>query len=120
MNRNFREVLATKGILSGGDLGEYLEAKAVIYFLMAGGDPRAELRHWADGLHDVLTFRPEHPRTMSVGAMRRKTVEAAQEEALKLLGIKEWSRSPFSNCWFPTDTLTLAYEEFGWEPSPKG
>lgn len=114
MNNVFRDALAEVGIKNGIQLAERLECPAVIIFL-AGPHlkvPHAELRIWEEGKERHFTFSPRHPGTMSVAAMRRKTVEEAQEKAKETLGPTEWSRAPFSNCWMPSRYLQEARQRY--------
>jgi len=109
----FREALVEAGITSGAQLAEHLKAPAVIFFF-AGKDkrPHAELRWWdAQRSMKVSNHWPNSP-LMTVGTARRRTVEAARQEAQVYLSIFEWSRSPFSNCWLPTENLQRARKEF--------
>lgn len=111
----FRDTLAKSGITNGLLLAERMQCPAVILFF--GGDrlpvPYAELRYWdARGREQKSVHLPRHPNTMTMPAMRRKTVEEAQQKAQAALGLAEWTRSPFPNCWMPTGVLKAARERY--------
>lgn len=112
MSNIFRDVLMARGISNGQELAQRLESPAAIFFL-ASGKPHAELRYWdAEGAVRTSRHWPRHPNTMSMPAMRRKTVEAAQQEATRLLGLPDWAKSPFDNCWLPRDVLEDARKQY--------
>lgn len=117
----FRDALAKVGITNGNQLAERLECPAVILFF-AGPKvsvPYAELRYWdAQGREQVSKHLPRY-LNMSMPAMRRKTVQEAQDKAREDLGLEEWGKSPFPNCWMPTETLQTARERY-MEPVQQG
>lgn len=111
----FRDILVKFGITTGLQLAEHVQCPAVILF--RAGDrvavPHAELRYWDEtGMEQISMHLPRHPTTMSMAAMRRKTVEEAQGKATEELGLAEWSRSPFPNCWMPSEYLRKARERY--------
>jgi hypothetical protein len=111
----FEDALVRQGVTSGSQLAERLESPAAIFFF-AGGRPYAELRYWdSSGAMSVSKHWPRYPN-MTVAACRKKTVEAAQNEAKELLGLEEWSRSPFPNCWLPSSVVEEARRMFMEEP----
>lgn len=110
----FRDELAKVGIRNGNQLAERLECPAVILFF-AGPTvavPYAELRYWDEQGREQISKHEPRYLNMSMPAMRRKTVQEAQDEAEKRLGLKDWARSPFPNCWMPQDTLKAARERY--------
>lgn len=112
MSNVFRDALAEAGITSGSQLAERMHTPAAIFFLVGQGRPYAELRFWdANGVITAHRHWPNSSR-MTVATARRRTVEAAQAEAAKLLALPEWGKSPFSNCWLPLDVLQEARKEF--------
>lgn len=121
MSNVFQEELIRRGITSGSQLAERLSAPAAIFFFAGGPRPYAELWHWdGEGGRTVSTHWPRFPN-MTLTASRKKTVEAAQNEAAKDLGLVQWSRSPFSNCWLPTRIVDEARAQFmGESPSKTG
>lgn len=111
----FREALVGAGITNGIQLARRMGSPAVILFFAEGRlpVPYAELRYWDEKGHEQRSpHLPRHPTTMSMPAMRKKTVEEAQEKAMTALGLTEWSRGPFSNCWLPTEYLQAARERY--------
>jgi hypothetical protein len=114
MSSNFlRDLLASRGIRNGRQLAEHTGAKATLFFLVHSdgrSDPRAELRYQDEGQEQVKTFRPTSAR-MTMTAMRRSCVQEAQEFAEQRLGIAEWRRAPFSNCWLPAEAIERMREE---------
>lgn len=117
MTNMFRDALAKVGIRNGLDLAERVECPAVILFFAGPrvAVPYAELRVWDKGREHVFAFRPRHPTTMSVSAMRRKTTEEAMAYASAdpdLADLGEWGGTPFSNCWMPKQYLQQARERY--------
>lgn len=114
MSNVFQDALIRRGITNGNQLAERMECPAVILFF-AGPKvvtPYAELRYWDDqGREQVSRHEPPF-RDASISAMRRKMVLAAQNKAREVLGLEGWARSPFPNCWMPTDVLQAARERY--------
>lgn len=115
MTNPFREALIKNGIHSGADLADAMDSPAVIFFFASPHleIPCAELWSWDD--KGVLTVRRHEPRygNMTLPAMRRKTVQAAREDALERLGIADdWVKGPFEASWFPRHVLDKAREEY--------
>lgn len=118
------EMLEARGITSGRKLAKHTEAQAVIYFLLRdaeghGNDPRAEL-HFRVTMPDqdpkwmVRQYRPDTRHgSMSVRDMRMETTERAQDDAGDLLGLNEWTKAPFSNCWLPVESMNRMRQELG-------
>lgn len=110
------ERLKGLGITSGRKLAQYTESPAVIYFLAKdeyGNDhPRAELHY--SGKTDV--FRPHGPGKRTLSAVRQQTVGDAQGAAAKLLGLADWHKTPFSNCWLPVSAINRMRAELGTDP----
>lgn len=110
----FRDALAKVGIRNGNQLAERMECPAVILFFAGPrvSVPYAELRYWdKQGREQVSMHLPRY-RDMSMPAMRRKTVQEAQEKAKEALGVEEWAKSPFPNCWMPVEVLQEARERY--------
>jgi hypothetical protein len=105
-----RAALAEKNIRSGRELAEYLESKGEIYFIRGEEgweNARAELRYWEDGRRQKRVYRP------TLGEYHREEcVNQAKEEAAEILGVDSWSRSPFSNCWLPSEDVSRVHEKF--------
>lgn len=105
-----REALAKKGITSGAKLARYLKSPGVIFFVRGRDgweNAYAELRLLEAG--DSLKFHPEE----GDARVREACVDRAVEEARRVLGIFEWSSSPFSNCWLPSEDIERLNEDFG-------
>lgn len=121
MSNVFEAALIRRGIVSSVQLAERLESPAMIFFF-AGPKvrrPHAELRYWDDkGREQVSEHWPPF-LDMTLSACRRKTVGAAQNEAAEVLGLSQWSRSPFSNCWLPSDIVAEAHRRFMGETEPE-
>lgn len=112
MSNVFRQRLLELGIVSGQDLAQRMKSPAVIFFFGREPNVRAELVTWdSEGEISVSEHWPRY-RNMTMAAMRRKTVEAAQKEAGERLGLGEWTRAPFDNCWLPTGVLEDARRKF--------
>ncbi len=109
---DFRDALIKRGVVSGSQLAEHLKSPAVIFFFAGGGRPYAELRFW-DDIGDMSVSKHWPPQShMTLGEIRRETVEAAKNEAANALALPNWTRAPFSNCWLPAGVLTEARQEF--------
>lgn len=114
------EMLEEKGIINGRKLAKHLDAPAVIYFLLRDGNgPRAEL-HFRVSLPEqeskwlVRQYRPDTAcGPMSIRDMRLSTTERAMEDAKDVLGLDDWRKSPFSNCWLPVESMNLMRQELG-------
>lgn len=114
-------LLKRLGITSGRKLAEHTDARAVIYFLAkdsnGGNDPRAELRFRDQtGTEHVLAFRPDFRFGKGDGAIRRETLETAKVCAADLLGLDDWRKTPFSNCWLPVEAINRMRAELGVDP----
>lgn len=109
------DMLKERGITSGRKLARHVEAPAVIYFLLKasdgrGDDPRAELHF--QGITRV--YRPSGERSgMTVRDMRLETTEDAMDDAETLMGLDDWRKTPFSNCWLPVESMNRMRGELG-------
>ncbi len=109
-----RYALAERGVTSGRELASYLGCPAELYFIRGSSDDwsdcRAELRFKEDGRRQKRVYRPV------TGGDRRDLVQEcldqAKADASEHLGIESWSRTPFSNCWLPSDDVSRVHEEF--------
>jgi hypothetical protein len=114
------DMLRERGITSGRKLAQHVEAPAVIYFLLKGEkgrgeDPRAELHF--QGI--VRTYRPEGDTSgMTVRSMVLQTTRAAEDDAYQLMGLNDWRKTPFSNCWLPGESINRMREELGLDRVP--
>jgi hypothetical protein len=117
----FQDALVKVGITNGKQLAERLECPAVILFF-AGPKvamPYAELRYWDDQGREKSSRHEPNFRDASISSMRRKTVQEAQDKAKEVLGLEEWAKSPFPNCWLPTEVLQAARARY-MEPVQQG
>jgi hypothetical protein len=108
-NAELREALSKKGITNGAKLARYLRSPGVIFFLRGRDgweNAYAELRLLDAG--DSLTF----PARADDSKVREACVDRAVDEARQILGIFEWSKAPFSNCWLPSEDIERLHEEF--------
>lgn len=105
-----RVALAEKGIRSGRELADYLGSEAEIFFVRGGDD-------W-EGAHAVLKFEKDGRKERrkffptSHEYHREECLSQAKADAARELGIQEWSRAPFSNCWLPSEDVARVHEEF--------
>lgn len=109
-SEKLREELAKKGITNGRKLAVHLGSKGMIFFIRGEGSwqsARAELRFRENGVEQTWTYRPKGP-----GAVRQQCVEDAMAEGSERLGVESWSKTPFSNCWLPSDDVSRVHEEF--------
>jgi len=121
-SERLRTALAKEDVHSGLELADFTEAPAAIFFVAkrTGAIPYAELRYFDDKNDKELrlNFFPE-PAARSMGDKRRSALSQAQEAARDLLGIEEWSRTPYSNSWLPSDIVSKLHEDYDKE-SPEG
>lgn len=110
------ETLKKMGITSGRKLADHTRAQAVIYFLakdeQGENSPRAVL--YLNGKKTV--YRPQGRDGGTLSAIRHQTVGRAQKDAAEQLGLDDWRRTPFSNCWLPVDSINRMRAELGLEP----
>lgn len=109
-----REALKAKGITNGRRLSEYLDCP-VIFFVVSSRNNylRAELHYKQYGESKSLVRMPD-PGLEGLSQKRLNAVNKARTAAEGLCALQpdEWSRSPFSNCWMPTEKLSQLHEEF--------
>ncbi len=114
-SERLRAALAREDVHSGLELADFTEAKAAIFFVAkrTGAVPYAELRYFDDKNDKELrlNFFPA-PGARSMGDKRRSALEQAKEAAKDLLGIEQWSRTPFSNSWLPSDVVSKLHQDF--------
>lgn len=113
-------LLRARGITNGRKLADHVDAPAVIYFLAKDSDnnnrPRAELHYTRNGSRVVSTHLPRQDVLTTLSERRQETVEAAQSVARDLLGVPEWRKAPFGNCWLPRESINRMREELGSDP----
>lgn len=105
-----RQELAKDGITNGRKLADHLGSKGAIFFVRGEGswqNAHAELRYREGGIEHRSTYRPTGP-----GAVRQQCVDDAMEDAAQKLGVNSWSKTPFSNCWLPSEDVSRVHEEF--------
>jgi hypothetical protein len=111
------EKLRASGITNGKKLAKHIKSPAVIYFLVKdehGKDsPRAELHHTEGGEEKVVIYRPHGGTRRTLSAMRKQTLADAIEGAREYLGLEDWRRTPFGNCWLPVAAINRMREELG-------
>lgn len=117
-SQELRQALRARGITNGRKLAEYMGSKdsgpePVIYFMVENDtqDVRAELHYVLDGKPSTAVFEPDDDFE-GISQLRRNCLNQAKQEAQEKLSIFEWSRSPFSNCWLPSDVISKVHEQF--------
>lgn len=114
-SERLRAALAREDVHSGLELADFTEAPAAIFFVAkrTGAIPYAELRYFDDAKEKEhrLNFFPE-PSARSMGDKRRSALEQAKDAAKDLMGITEWSRTPFSNSWLPSTIVSKLHEDY--------
>lgn len=116
------------GVTRGKELAEYTKSPAVIYYLVTDGywgddQPRVELRHLGpNGKEIVWTYRQEDESSADprrgpnlLTGSRQEMVGDAITDARLFLGIGDWRKSPFGNCWLPVEALNRMRENLGVE-----
>lgn len=104
-----RDMLKMVGISNGKEFAQLGQAPAVIFFLARDRrnanklDHRAELHIFDDQGREEETkvFRPDSLGPVSID--RVAMVDKAQEYANSIIGQGEWSRTPYSNSWLPSE-----------------
>lgn len=108
-----RDLLKLIGITNGKGFAHLGVAPSVIFFLARDRknpnhlDHRAEMHIFDEqGREEELKiFRPDKIGPVSLD--RVSCVDKAKAYANDIIGEGEWSRTPFSNCWIPSES----YEE---------